>query len=68
MFNSNQPTMNETQKKQSVSELDRNVDEILSIILNGRSEQEAVFLTHIIVKEVDKFFDHLAEAQDVRAN
>lgn len=58
--------MNDTKEK-----LDINVDvaEVLNKILcAGRTEAEAVFMAHIIVREVDKFFDHLAESHDIKAN
>lgn len=52
-----------------ISQVGTDVDEILNIILKaGRTEAEAVFLAHIIVREVDKFFDHLSESHDVISN
>lgn len=52
-----------------LNDVDKAVEDILNIILKaGRSEMECVFIAHIIQREVDKFFDHVAESHEVRRN
>ena len=58
--------MNDTQ---TIPAINQDVDTILNIILKGgRTEAEAVFLAHIIVREVDRYFDELSATHDTTMN
>ena len=50
------------------TDIDKAIEDIINIAIQGRSEIEAVFILRCASREVDKFFDHSAVAHDIKPN
>ena len=51
-----------------MTDIDKAIEDIINIAVQGRTEIEAVFILRCASREVDKYFDHSAEAHDIKPN
>jgi hypothetical protein len=51
--------MDNASKTKQIVDVNSAIEDVINIAIQGHTEQEAVFILHAAVREVDKYFDHL---------